>query len=394
MRGTAATALRHTLLPVALACLCVAASPVREAWAQGQEPAADSGNPLAGTRRKVDEYGKIGHCDETARLDNFAIELQNEPASKGYLLVYVGRNDMPSWTPAILQRAAGYLVNARGLDAERVKVINGGYRESRAIELWVVPENFPPPEPSDTVEFKLDRTKAYQWDEDHVNVEFDPDDTEEAEAEDEEEAVAEEAAGEAVAADATAEPEAAGAAGVAPEAESAEEAQWRKDKEKYEIVSVARGVIENEPEDEAPATAEAEGADGAPAVATEGTADEDAPAEPEVPPTVGEIKISLWWNVEPLAEELKSAPDSRVCLVYYWGVASATRERVKALVEQAVAKTEAQLGIKRERIIAIDGGRSSDPGVELWVVPPGAELPKPKPERERNFGFYSMPGED
>ena len=39
-------------------------------------PVSGSPNPPAGTTRKVDEYGKIGHCDETARLDNFAIELQ------------------------------------------------------------------------------------------------------------------------------------------------------------------------------------------------------------------------------------------------------------------------------------------------------------------------------
>ncbi|MET0649861.1 MAG: hypothetical protein ABW208_24900 [Pyrinomonadaceae bacterium] len=389
-----ATFLRQTLLPLALACLCVAAAPVRECRAQEQEPAAEPSNPLGGTRRKIDEYGKIGHCDETARLDNFAIELQNEPASKGYLLVYVGKNDLPSWTDGILQRAAHYLVDSRGLDAERVKVINGGYRESRAIELWVVPENFPPPEPSNTVEFKLDRTKAYQWDEDNFNVAFDPDDTEEAETDGAEEAVAEEAVGEAVAAAAPAESEAADAVEEEPEAESAEQAERRREEEKYAIEVVARGVIEDEPDDDDSGAEQAEPGNAAAAVATEGATEEDAAVEPEGPPTVGEITISLWWNVEPLAGELKSAPDSRVCLIYYWGVKSATQERVKAMVEQAIAKTEAQLGIKRERIIAIDGGRSSDPGVELWVVPPGAELPKPKPGRKRNFGFYTMPGED
>ena len=312
MRGRTAKSLRHTLL-LALACLCSAAAPTREAKAQ-EQPAAEPSNPLAGTRRKVDEYGKIGHCDETARLDNFAIELLNEPDSNGYLLIYVGKNDMPSWTPAILQRAASYLVHTRGLDAGRIKVVNGGYRESRAVELWVVPEIFPPPEPSDTVEFKLDRTKAYQWDEDNFNVEFNPDDTEEVETE-EAEAVEDEAVGETVAAAEPADAEAAEASEEAPEAETEEEAQWRRDREKYEIAFVSRGVIEDEPEEEAPKAEEAKGDEGAVSAGAEGAAEEDAAAEPEGPPTVGEIRITLWWNVEPLAEELKSAPDSRVCLV-------------------------------------------------------------------------------
>src|SRR5215207_2574757 len=197
MRERSAT-LRPGFLLLALACLCAAATPAVRTNAQEEWPAAAPPNPpQAGTTRKVDEYGKIGHCDETARLDNFAIELQNEPGSDGYLLVYVGKHDLPAWTYGILDRAAGYLVESRGLEPGRVKVIDGGYREERTTELWVVPENDPPPQPSNTIDVRRDRTKSYQWNEHGFDIGFTPDDPEDAEAGDEDDAVPEVAEGEA-----------------------------------------------------------------------------------------------------------------------------------------------------------------------------------------------------
>jgi hypothetical protein len=41
--------------------------------------------------RKIDEYGNIRFNDEKARLDNYAIELQNDPTAQGYLICYGGR---------------------------------------------------------------------------------------------------------------------------------------------------------------------------------------------------------------------------------------------------------------------------------------------------------------
>src|SRR5205823_13125607 len=35
---------------------------------------------------KFDEYGNIRFNDEKARLDNFAIQLQNEPTAQGYII--------------------------------------------------------------------------------------------------------------------------------------------------------------------------------------------------------------------------------------------------------------------------------------------------------------------
>jgi hypothetical protein len=92
--------------------------------------------------RKFDEYGNIRFNDEKARLDNFAIQLQNEPAAQGYIIGY-GSCDAEGQTRA--NRAKDYLVNTRGIDAGRLVVVDGGCMPELKVELWVVPSGATPP---------------------------------------------------------------------------------------------------------------------------------------------------------------------------------------------------------------------------------------------------------
>ncbi|HQU86930.1 MAG TPA: hypothetical protein PKY59_27600, partial [Pyrinomonadaceae bacterium] len=43
---------------------------------------------LSEKTKKVDEFGKASSCDLSARVDNFFIEINNNPNSKGYIIVY------------------------------------------------------------------------------------------------------------------------------------------------------------------------------------------------------------------------------------------------------------------------------------------------------------------
>jgi hypothetical protein len=86
--------------------------------------------------RKFDEYGNIRFNDEKARLDNFAIQLQNEPSSRGVIVGY-GTCDGEGTTRA--NRAKDYLVNTRGIDASRIDVIDGGCRADLLVQLWIAP---------------------------------------------------------------------------------------------------------------------------------------------------------------------------------------------------------------------------------------------------------------
>ncbi|HKP46836.1 MAG TPA: hypothetical protein VJT50_09565 [Pyrinomonadaceae bacterium] len=92
--------------------------------------------------RKFDEYGNIRFNDEKARLDNFAIQLQNEPGSQGYIIAY---GSCAGEAQARADRAKDYLVNTRGIDAGRIVTMDGGCRSDLAVELWIVPSGATPP---------------------------------------------------------------------------------------------------------------------------------------------------------------------------------------------------------------------------------------------------------
>ena len=86
--------------------------------------------------RKFDEYGNIRFNDEKARLDNYAIELQNDPGATATIIAY---GSCEGEGQARADRAQNYLVNTRGIDAGRITTVDGGCREDLTVQLWVVP---------------------------------------------------------------------------------------------------------------------------------------------------------------------------------------------------------------------------------------------------------------
>ncbi|MDQ3817179.1 MAG: hypothetical protein M3362_05750, partial [Acidobacteriota bacterium] len=90
--------------------------------------------------------------DTKARLDNFAIELQNNPQSRGYIIAYSGATSRPGQADRLITRAKDYLTNQRGIDSSRFNIINGGYRDTDYFELWVVPPGAEPPTPTPTAQ--------------------------------------------------------------------------------------------------------------------------------------------------------------------------------------------------------------------------------------------------
>jgi len=85
---------------------------------------------------KFDEYGNIKFNDEKARLDNYAIQLQNSPGSQGVIIAY---GSCEGEAQARADRAKDYLVNTRGIEAGRITTIDGGCRSDLTVQLWVVP---------------------------------------------------------------------------------------------------------------------------------------------------------------------------------------------------------------------------------------------------------------
>lgn len=104
--------------------------------------------PLPAPRsRKFDEFPDISRNDEKARLDNLAIELQNEPGAMAYVIVYPGRNSKRGDLQHHSSRIVEYLVHSRGLDESRIVTLVGAPRDQLHVELWVTPAGATPPTP-------------------------------------------------------------------------------------------------------------------------------------------------------------------------------------------------------------------------------------------------------
>jgi hypothetical protein len=95
--------------------------------------------------QEFDECNSCTYDDQKARLDNLAVELQNDPATRAYIIAYGGRTSPLAQVERLMTRARDYLVAQRGIDASRIVVINGGLRETNSVELWIVPSGAAPP---------------------------------------------------------------------------------------------------------------------------------------------------------------------------------------------------------------------------------------------------------
>jgi hypothetical protein len=99
------------------------------------------------TTKKFDEFPDISRNDEKARLDNFGIELQNDPTATAYVIVYPGRSSKRGEVQLHSSRVVDYLVNSRGLDQNRIKTLVGPARDELYVELWITPQGATPPNP-------------------------------------------------------------------------------------------------------------------------------------------------------------------------------------------------------------------------------------------------------
>jgi hypothetical protein len=102
--------------------------------------------------RQFDVCCSCAFDDQKARLDNLAVELQNDPTATTYVIAYGGRSSRIGMANLLGSRAQDYLMTARGIDGSRIVVINGGFREEDCVELWIVPQGATPPQPTPTVQ--------------------------------------------------------------------------------------------------------------------------------------------------------------------------------------------------------------------------------------------------
>jgi hypothetical protein len=99
-----------------------------------------------------DEYHGVELQNEKAHLDKIAKSLDKSgPNSVLYLVAYAGRSACVSEAEWRVTRAKRYLVEAHHIEENRLITVNGGFRESFAIELFVLPNNACGPLPTPTL---------------------------------------------------------------------------------------------------------------------------------------------------------------------------------------------------------------------------------------------------
>lgn len=101
---------------------------------------------LCGHIPKFDEYGDINFKDEKARLDNFAIQLLDDPNRYGYISMTAGRKTFQNEAKERLERAMSYLVKVRQVDANRIVTKDCGFTSDLTISVWLLPVGMEPPE--------------------------------------------------------------------------------------------------------------------------------------------------------------------------------------------------------------------------------------------------------
>ena len=102
--------------------------------------------------KPFDQFQSVAFDDDKARLDNLAIELQNAPDNQAYIIIYAGRTSRAGQADLLGRRTTDYLTNQRGVDAGRFTIVNGGYRDTDFIEIFICPPGATPPQPTPTVQ--------------------------------------------------------------------------------------------------------------------------------------------------------------------------------------------------------------------------------------------------
>lgn len=139
--------------------------------AEGRPVVTQAGNQSA---LLIEEYGDINYEDEIARLDNFAIELQNEPNAKAYIIIYRSRRDPPGLNHRHGFMMKHYLVDIRGINPERIVIVEGGARSCMSVELWHLPAGAASPPLKGTYNSHTDITATFKYDEHDYLLPIDP----------------------------------------------------------------------------------------------------------------------------------------------------------------------------------------------------------------------------
>ena len=128
-----------------------------ELWIGGYAPECTAQSPpfrvtIIPPAAKFDEFGSLTVEEETKKID-LAVKALQYGNDRLYVVGYAGRTSERLYTNTSLRRMRDQILRS-GLPANRVSAYDGGFRETPAFELWIVPEGAEPPRPSPTIDRK------------------------------------------------------------------------------------------------------------------------------------------------------------------------------------------------------------------------------------------------
>jgi hypothetical protein len=104
-------------------------------------------HPYVG-RTALELFSEYEYFNRPAILDGLAAQLEREPNSRTHIIAYDGLRDRRGAANKVAQGDRYYLAMESNISAERIVIVNGGRRESREVELWVVPQGAAVPKPT------------------------------------------------------------------------------------------------------------------------------------------------------------------------------------------------------------------------------------------------------
>ena len=107
---------------------------------------------IAAPANKVDEFGDLPEKDEAGKLDSIIKFLAQSP-DRVFLVGYAGRTNVRGYASDVLRRMRAYMAKS-GVANDRVVVVDGGFRETPAYEIWVVPIGAENPRSTPTIDRK------------------------------------------------------------------------------------------------------------------------------------------------------------------------------------------------------------------------------------------------
>ena len=120
--------------------------------------------------KKFDEFGRLSTDDIQAHLDLFAEQLTRNEKFRGFVVGYRSRTELPG---SHLRKIFGYfdyLASSRGINPEKLEVIDGGPASKEITQLWLAPPGADKPASSVSVRFSA----PIRYDEVHTGRNCEP----------------------------------------------------------------------------------------------------------------------------------------------------------------------------------------------------------------------------